>query len=344
MQLGRRQPIDLILLWLGAMLLAGSCLAGCSLPASGLTGPAAKTRTPTQTHAPPPPASTATPLPALGFAIVSDPATIPDSALPALADLARDSGMRWQEVADSGAIDFGGRVVIVVAFAPDPGIQSLAAAHPDTQFLAVQIPGLSPSPNLTTIGGDQKNEAAFAAGFLAEAVSADWRGAIIVDSGEAGSVSWAQSFQDGGAYLCGLCRPAYPPFLGYPQVISFGGDEGANQVLQQLGAAGVRGIYLSNDKVVEALAGRLDSDQFILLGSQSPGTLPANWGATIRMDPLPAIRQIWDELVSGTAVGAQAADIVLADVNPHLISPGRLERAESMIADLQAGAIDPGGP
>jgi hypothetical protein len=345
MRLGMRLPLGLVPATLMGAAIGAGCLSACSLKIPRLTLEAATALPPTSQIVLLTPTASPTALPDIGYAVIPDSASVTHQTLQGLADLANENGISWQDVTNPDLIDFSRQVRIVVAFSPDPGVQALAAAHPGTQFVAVQIPGLTPGPNLTTIGGDEEQaEVAFIAGFLAEAISSDWRGAIIIDGDDSRSSSQGQFFQNGGGYLCGLCRPAYPPFLQYPLVITYTDQAGPDQVRQQLSASGVHGVYLASAKLAEALAGTLDSKQLILLGSQTPATLPANWGATILIDPLPAIRQIWERVISGNSAGTQPTNIVVADVNPLLVSQGRLDRTESIINDLEGGLIDPGAP
>jgi hypothetical protein len=111
----------------------------------------------------------------------------------------------------------GDGLQLIVALPPDPGLAALIAAAPETQFLAVNIPGLEPAPNLSQIQaqGVRPDQSAFLAGYLAAAITQDWRAGVISLAGDATA---RLGFTNGVYYFCGLCRPAYPPFPnpGYP--------------------------------------------------------------------------------------------------------------------------------
>ena len=81
-------------------------------------------------------------------------------------DLTQTSGMRFQvrntlstaELAEPG-------LQVVVALPPDPGIAALAAAAPQVQFLAINIPEVAAGGNISVLGGNaQTDVAAFLAG------------------------------------------------------------------------------------------------------------------------------------------------------------------------------------
>ncbi len=192
-------------------------LAGCSSLPGG--SPVAPTAQPS-----PLPADTAvpTPLPPDPLAILILPADLPRSQADAyqsfIYDLAQESGFRFQVRNSLSPAEIEPGLKIVVALAPDPGLQALASAAPQTQFLALGIRGLEPAPNLTTIGatGERPDIQAFLAGYIAATISPDWRVGVMVEKDSPGGAAALDGFRNGVLFFCGICNPAHPPYYRYP--------------------------------------------------------------------------------------------------------------------------------
>jgi hypothetical protein len=70
-----------------------------------------------------------------------------------LEELSKGENLLFEIQPTISPAEIGPEVRLVVATAPDPGIASLAAGAPATQFLAVGIPDLAVGPNLSSVGG-----------------------------------------------------------------------------------------------------------------------------------------------------------------------------------------------
>ena len=111
---------------------------------------------PTDTLAPLPPEQTTTPVTPLAILVV--PGTLePETSnlyQKTVYDLSQASGFRFQVRNALSPADLEPGLQIVIALAPDPGIAGLAAAAPNVQFLAINIPDLTPVGNISVLGGE----------------------------------------------------------------------------------------------------------------------------------------------------------------------------------------------
>jgi hypothetical protein len=265
-----------------------------------------------------------------------------------LGELAAQDSLAFETRTELAALEFDPGVRLVVAMPPDPGIANLAAANPQVQFLAVGIPGVQAADNLSVIGseGDRPDQQGFLAGYLASVITKDWRAGVISRGDTVEGKSARLGFTNGVIFYCGLCRPAYPPFVQYPQYVEL--TAGAGQAEQQAAADiliqnAVQTVYVFPGAGDDSLLEYLAQAGVDLIGSgTAPQNLRSNWVASIRVDEAGAIRQIWPRLMSGEKGIEISAPLVLADQNLALFSAGRQHLVEKMLADLLTGFIDTG--
>ena len=80
----------------------------------------------------------------------------------------------------------------------------------------------------------------------------------------------------------------------------------------------------------------------VLIGGQSPpDELRSRWAATIRLDYLAPLEQIWPQVVSGQGDHIVDTPVVIQDINEEFYSPGRQRLVEQTLRDLEAGWILP---
>ena len=65
------------------------------------------------------------------------------------------------------------------------------------------------------------------------------------------------------------------------------------------------------------------------------------WAATISFDITGALRQLWPQVISGQGGQEVDAPLVITDINPGYLPPGKLEWVDIVVQDLQAGLIYP---
>jgi hypothetical protein len=271
---------------------------------------------------------------------------------PLLAGLADQSGLRFETRASLTLEELQALgAQIVVALPPDPGLGALAAASPATQFLSINIPGVQAGGNLSVIGtsGARPDLQAFLAGYLAAAITPDWRAGFL---GEAGSETGGEArtaFTNGLIFYCGLCRPAYPPFPipGYPLAAEFtpgAGEAGWQTAINEFNTWQVETVYVHSPAPDEDLLSFLaESGYHIISTSAPPPGAENSWVASISAgDPLPAVQELWPKLLNGEGGHSAALPMALEHVNPELLSPGRQRLVENLLADLLAGLVDTG--
>lgn len=340
-------------LWLVLLVIFLSVgLAGCSneVPESTVTpSPGALlspeptfTRTPEPTETPPSPL----------VILISPPGA--DEARTAeiervASDLSQRDGFRFkvQPELSPGEIEEA-NVKIVLALPPDPGIEELSAAAPSTQFLSIGIPQVEPKDNLSVIdaGTDSIAQQAFMAGFIAAAVSEDWRVAVVTLENQPDGGVIQESFSTGVKYFCGLCRPTFPPYYQYPlfvEVPTGAGQPERQVVVDYLTEHAVQTVYVSPQVAEQDLLVSLDEAGINMIGLQrNDPSLRDHWVASLQPDMESALGAVWSDILEGKN-GKIVASLVIRDQNPDLFSPGKQLFSEETLQDLLAGYIGTGG-
>ncbi len=236
------------------------------------------------------------------------------------------------------------RWVIVVP--PFSDLAALAAAAPQTRFLAVGIGDVTPTDNMSVIGDAYPplDQQGFVAGFTAALITPEWRvGVISVSDSEATQLA-RRAFLAGVQYYCGLCRPNYPPFFEYP--LYFQLDSTASQAEWQTAAdflirRGVETVYLVPGAGDETLRRYLAQAGVRLIGGEIPlEDVRPNWVATLGFSVLDAFYEFWPQFAAGAAGQSVTVPLSLSEVNPDLLSPGKQRVVEDLIADVAAGYIE----
>jgi len=266
----------------------------------------------------------------------------------ALNDIITAHGLRWQIRQQLLPQDLVPELRLVVAGPPDPGIAQLAAAAPDTQFLALGIPGLETAPNLSvldTVGG-RPDQQGFIAGVIAAMLAPDWRAGVISLSDTVEGRSARTGFLNGVEYFCGLCRPLHPPFYEYPlyfelslSATSAEWQEAANYMVDRY----VQAVYVYPGAGDEAMLSTLaNAGVSIISSGEPPEAASENWAVSLTIDPLPLIQSQVEGLLNGSISGGQSlvVPIQFTYINPSLFTPGKQQLAEQILSDLQAGYID----
>lgn len=327
-----------ILLFMIAMLLVSAC--GNSAEA---TATAAPVSTETLT---PPPADTATPTVPLAVLVI--PAELdPDTSnlyQTTVYDLSQQSGFRFQVRNSLSPADLEPGLQVVIAVSTDPGIAELAAAAPEVQFLAINIPNLTPGGNISVLANSAQPEvAAFLAGYTAALITDDYRIGMMMPRDDAQAIAALNAFASGMAYYCGTCRPVLFYAWNYPQYVEIPADEDVNNydayadilILQYR----VNTIYIYPDVYTEDLANYIGTTGASMISTVSPEQRPAGWAMTIQPDVVQAIQNAWPQLVSGQGGITVQSPLGIADVDPGILTPGKQRLVEETLNELQAGRI-----
>jgi len=79
------------------------------------------------------------------------------------------------------------------------------------------------------------------------------------------------------------------------------------------------------------------------VGGESPGeNLGENLIATVRAAPELAITEIWDHVRMGVSGGTVSMPIIIEDINPERLTPGREAWVQEILQDLIDGYINTG--
>jgi hypothetical protein len=307
-----------------------------ALPAATATG------TPIPTDTPQPP------LVVFWVSEGADPQTV-GALQDVLTQLTSQAGLRFQTVNSSPGPDLAQQAKIVVAVSPATGLEELASAASGTQFLVIAgDPSLKSGHNLTLLGeqGSRLDQLGFLAGYLAAVITQDWRVGVISQSGSGPEAAAQAGFLNGAVFFCGLCRPAYPPFVQYPvyaQLAAGSGQAEGQSAVDTLISQGVETVYVTPGATSEALLGYLAEKGIHIIGSSPPPqTVQDDWVASVMTDWSSEVKSIWPSLLTGEGGQTIGVPIVIADANPALFSPGRQQLVAETLTELLAGRIDTG--
>jgi hypothetical protein len=330
-----------------------SVLLASTLSACVLGRGAEPTAIPTNTVAPAP---TAVPTPSLPLAVLVLPADMDKAASDAyqktVYELAQQSGMRFQVRNVLTAQDVEPGLRIVIAVPPDPGIAALAAAAPQAQFLAINIPGITAGGNVSVLASSGAIDTpAFVAGYTAALLSDDFRAGMIMPKDDPGAQQAATAFANGMAYYCGLCTgfrlyaDQNGAALHFPQFVQIPADEDPRKfggwANYTVGSLKVTALYLYPDAKlgVKELYDALGQTGALIIGAAAPDPKPAGWVMEIRPDEVKAIQTAWPTLVAGQGGQNVPSPLGLGDVDSVLLSPGKERLVQGVLDDLQAGRI-----
>ena len=323
-------------------------LTACAGPATATPEPAAPTATPNPS---------ASPTASVPLAILVLPADMPqkdqDSYQKLVYDLTQANGMRWQVLNSLNQADLalaGLALKVVIALPPDPGLAALAAAAPGVEFLAVGIPDLPAAANLSSIGagGVPLDQEAFLAGYIAGLVAPEWKVGILYQKDTPGGTAARDAFTNGFTYFCGSCRnPLFPQPAGiYPVTVPIPTDAKpgeytayADLLLRNV----VKVAFVYPAIATPELLSYMAQADLMIIGQNLPGEdVRSRWVVSIQPDIISAIKTIFPHLVAGQGGEVVPTPLILADVNPDLLSEGKLRLVQEVLDGLQNGTIGTG--
>ena len=302
----------------------------------------------------PPPTATMIPTQSTPLAILVLPAdmdkTASDLYQKTVYDLAQQSGFRFQirnALSPTDLTDPTLKVVIVLP--PDPGVASLAPTAPGVQFLAVNIPNLTAGGNLSVLAGDTQVElSAFLAGYVSAMITDEYHIGMIIPKDNADGQRAFNAFNNGMIYYCGLCRTFYISTVAYPTYVEVPADEipsrygGYANVL--INDRKVYSIYIYPSLADEKFLSYIGTQGVYLIGTSMPDPRPGGWVMTIRPDTTKAIQTSWPNLIAGQGGVNVQSPLGIADVDPGILTPGKLRLAKETLDSLLAGRILPTSP
>ena len=298
------------------------------------------------------PADTPTPLAPVGAFITpaeSDPDLV-GILSPLVSNYIRDLDLRYQVLPTLSAEDFlADDFAIVVALPPFPGLDALAQASPETKFLAVGFNELEPLENLSILrsGGGAYDIQGFIAGYIAAMITTDWRVGVLSIQESDQALAAREGFQVGVKYYCGLCNPKYAPTgvnYIYPKYIDLPVDATDIEIEANVNFLVDRVVntyyivpQLGNEKIYRMLVGY--QKKIIGPGSDFRDEYRDYWVASLEYDLPAALEEFWSEFLATETGIVGTPPLLLTDVNPDLLSPGKVMKVEKIIEDLSAGYI-----
>ncbi len=327
-----------------------SLLAACTPAAPSEPAPPDASPAPTQALPPTDGPAPTLPPPLAILLIPSDlNADLATAYQSAIYGLAQAAGLRFQVLNSLSAEELAlePNLKIVVALPPDPGIASLAAAAPQAQFLAVNIPGVAAGGNVSILGaeGIRVEHQAFMAGYIGALVTEDFFqvGAILrKDSPESASIQ--DIFRTGRTFYCGLCRPIgrFTPFE-YPAYIEIPADAKESEytayadvlILQKR----VSTVFIQPGLESPGLLEYLMINGIMMIGTQTPHKHLSSWVVTLQPDYLEAAIRAWPVLLEGNGGQDFPAPLTFTDVNEELFTPGKQRLAEEIMRSMFDGFI-----
>jgi hypothetical protein len=281
----------------------------------------------------------------------------PDGADTALAEqleqkmksLADIGDMRFQVRPALAMADLSTDMTIVAAMAPDPGLSALAQAAPKTQFIGIGIEGLTAGENLSMIHARVYDDEslAFIAGFIAGVITPDWRAGILLPMDQTSALLLLQAYSNGLHYWCGLCQPAYAPFVVYPQSaqVTTPADLVATlSTVDTLTNVGVTTIYLPAEVSTTALLEYIAQKRVMMIGvGEPPASVASFWVVSLRAgSPIGPFESVWADVLDGHGGIDIEIPLELTDTGAGLLGEARQRVINEMLVELSSGLIDPG--
>ncbi len=338
-------PTRLILIpFLVFSLLLGACSATPTSPEPTAASAAPATSTPAPTTAGPTPTL---PPPLVILLLPVDLSAEQSNAYQsAVYDLAQSAGYRFQvrnrltveELAQEPTLK------VVVALPPDPGIAALAAAAPQAQFLAINIPEVQVGGNVSALDNAslRVDYIAFMAGYIAGMVSEDHRSGVLVKDGSPNANSIITAYRTGQEYFCGLCNPFSGPFEDYPLAQSIPQDAKPveySAYADILLRRGVEVLFAESGLQSDELLQYLPTVGVLMIGTETPLKSVSGWVVTLQPNYIQALQAAFPALLAGQGGKVFPAPLSLTDANPDLFSPGKQENALRVLQELSAGYI-----
>jgi hypothetical protein len=140
-----------------------------------------------------------------------------------------------------------------------------------------------------------------------------------------------------------LCKRIYFTAIDYPTFLSIPVGEdvslhgGYANVL--INDRDVDSIYIYPGLATDDLLTYVGTQGVLMMGTKMPVTRPGGWVMTVSPDTVKAIQIAWPQLISGQGGQAVQSPLGLADVDPDILTTGKLQLVKSVLNELLAGRI-----
>ena len=153
------------------------------------------------------------------------------------------------------------------------------------------------------------------------------------------------AFLNGGRYFCGRCIPIHGPIVAFPLSAALPATSNLadwTTAVVQLQTKILQTVYVDPSISSPDLLSLLAKQNLALVGGQKPTSdLSSQWVATVTSDVLTPLARLWPDLVAGKGSQSVPAALVVTDINPSLLSPGKQRLMQDVITGLQDGTIGP---
>ncbi len=293
---------------------------------------------------------TATPIPVDRAVLIVTPDDNAETAAQAeslLAELAASSGLEFETRQDITSETLTPDIKVLVFLHHPENLGTLAAGAAGTQFAAISNLDWNPPANVTLIHEDTTGTA-FLAGYIAAITAPNYRvGALLA----AEDVQMNTAFKNGVNYYCGICFSTINPLNAYPVVAEqpmTSTPETWQAAFDQINQSNVNVVYVAREAISPQLLSYLSSqDVAVISNQQVTEEGRAFWAASIYMDAITPLREIWGDLVAGIGGKTISATFQIGDTQEVLLtdgsvwlSPGKLILANQMVDLLREGQIN----
>lgn len=260
-------------------------------------------------------------------------------------DLALASGFRFQVRNGLTPQDLADPTLkVVIALPPDPGVANYAPSAPNVQFLAVNIPNVTAGGNVSVLAPSNEVELpAFLAGYTLAMLLDEYHLGMLYPENDPTAVAAVNAFSNGMRYYCGLCDGIYIELVSYPAILAIPANEDparfgsyANVLIND---KDVDGLYIFPSLAKDDFLSFVGTQGVLLIGTSRPEPRPGGWVMTISPDTLKAIQAAWPQLIAGQGGQNVQSPLGLADVDPGVLTEGKLRLVQSILDELIAGRI-----
>lgn len=274
---------------------------------------------------------TATPLPpdrAVLIASAETDATLLANAQATLAELSAASGLEFETRQEISPDTLSADIKAVIFLYHPDNLGSLAANAPNTQFAAISDLNWVPPDNVTIIRIEQ-NDIAFLSGYITAMLAPNYRSGALM-AGE--NVEFNAAFLNGVRYYCGICAASIYPLNQYPvysQQPAASAPETWIAAFEEINLNKVNVLFVPQEAASAQLLTYLSAQDVTVIGNQTPSAEGiSRWAATITVDKITPLREIWQDLVSGNGGKIINANISVSDIQALTVVDGTVWLSE----------------
>ena len=242
------------------------------------------------------------------------------------------------------AAQLSSNVRVVVSLAAPSEVDSLASVLPQVQFLALNVPNLVPTDNLSVVitADSSRDQLSFLAGYTLALGIPDFRVGVLSQAGTPEGQTTRDAFVTGARFHCGLCNARFAPVEYYPftaEVTDPANPADWQAAADALLAKAVTGIFVQPEISTPELVAYLNSKNITLIAVEGQPNLESIQRLLGVLSGGIDLEPALGRLLLGESVGVVKAGIELKQINRDLFSDGRLILFERIKQNLLDGYI-----